>query len=308
MVFTAALVLVGAGVFAALSLAGGSTDEHPGLSPKKVAELRALGVTPKRYAEQQRHAREYTAALEREPPPDPKVVGPRLVREENKSQFAAWISYYANRMHMTVDEHWTTEVLSETHTIVTLQLVTSQGQDVGSAARWALNFALTRPLTEAEQQRSNGPQGIKPLDVEARRLSSFPRPLSGVRHSVRIFADETLSPSNHELLVTVFPAAEYEPNLIVRHGEWDEALSRGQILARRAPGDILTLALAPSARFYEQNLGNGRAGPVKRSSVYKLARLFKSGPVFLVLGWRHGARSIRALLRRPVQEVIILTQ
>ena len=45
---------------------------------------------------------------------------------------------------------------------------------------------------------------------------------------------------------------------------------------------------------------------MRRSSIYQLNRLFKGGPVPLLLGWRHGAHSLRELLRRPVQEVLIL--
>lgn len=239
-----------------------------------------------------------------EAPPDPKVVGPRLIREESESQLTAWRSYYAKRLRAGVEERWTTDTISETDTVVTLQLVSAAGRDVGAPARWALNFALTRPLTEAEQERADGPHGIEALDARARRLSSFPPPRLGQRLPVRLFAEEVLSPGNHELIVSVAPRASYEPNLLVRDGIWDEALSRGEALVTRAPRGLQTLALADSARFREQDLDNGRVRP---SSIYRLARLFNSGPVLLLLGWRTGAQGLAGLLRRPIEEVVILS-
>lgn len=119
-------------------------------------------------------------------------------------------------------------------------------------------------------------------------------------------AEETLSPGQHELLAQVIADFRYEGPLVIRAGKLDEALLRGRSLAANPSPRIRELKLAKGAPIYEQSFKQGEAGTVKRSSIYGLSQAFDSGPMRLLLKWRHGASSLAALLSRPVEGVIYI--
>lgn len=302
-----AAVAVCVAVALAVVLLDGSSQQTYGLSRKKITELAAFGVTPQQYVRARKRGEEHAAALRSAPPTDPNVVGPRLIKEEHESELLAWKQLYGRRYHAKITEEWHTHQLRETRTIISLNLALENKQKILGPAEWVINFALDRSPTPAEERLANSPNAVKPLNRVARMLEAFPQPLIDPKLPVELLAFETLSPGRHEIIVTILSASGYQPPFIVRTGKVDEALLRGRELAKAAPTGDLTLRLSKNVKFYEQVTTHGGLGPKRPSSVYRLNELFNHGPVPLNLGWRRGAKDITALLRRPVEEVIIET-
>ncbi len=298
----AVALCAGSGLTIALTTSG---DSNHGLSRQKVAELTDYGITPQQYVKAQQRAEAHKAALQVAPPPDPNVAGPSLIKAEHESELFAWKVHYSRQLHIPVREHWHINQLAETHTIVILQLVPESGGRPLVSAEWVIKFALDRPPTPAEEKIFHSADGVEPLNAAARSLEMFPKPQVGARLPIAILAAETLSPGRHEVIVRIQPAERYEPTYIVRHGLVDEPLLRGKALAASPPNQDLILRLANTVRIYEQALGTGRAGPKRRSSIYRLNHAFNEGPVLLTLGWHSSARNLKELLRRPVQELTI---
>jgi hypothetical protein len=86
---TGIIMLICAVTGLAMALSDGPGAKTPGLIPKKVAELKSIGASFRRYTELKKQGREHELALRNEPPPDPNVVGPRLIREDHSSEGTA---------------------------------------------------------------------------------------------------------------------------------------------------------------------------------------------------------------------------
>ena len=201
------------------------------------------------------------------------MVGPRLIREDHSAEIAAWKSLPERRLHTAIQEQWHVQQLSKTRTIVALSFVADANNKILMSARWLVKIALDRPLTEPEQDLVSSSKWSEPLNEDAHKLESFPKPQTGLRLPVRLLAFEGLSPGRHEVIVKIQPADRYEPSLVVRAGVFDEALLRGKTLVKSVPPTDSTLRLARNVRIYEQNLDHGAAGPVRRSSIYRLSSL-----------------------------------
>lgn len=286
-------------------------DRKGGLSSQKIAELAHHGVTPEQYLRIKERGAAHQAALHDEPPTDPNVVGPRLIGEEHGPELSAWKQFYGAALHTGIAEAWSVQAVGEKRTIVTLELVagTGRGDIFSEPAKWAINVSLTRPLTSAEERIVHGSHAVEALNQMARKLEGLPMPHIGLSLPVDLFGDEVLSPGLHVVVVDVFPARRYESWLIMRRGILDEPLLRGKGLAKRAPLGVKYLRLSKHVKVFEEAVafGEAKAGPRRRSSIYELNRLFNSGPVPLILGWKSGAHNLHDLLRRPVQELTILS-
>jgi hypothetical protein len=299
-----AVCCVAAAIVAVLVFTGAGGDGKVGLPPQKIAELARFGITPQEYLRARQRGNANEAALKTEPPPNPYVVAPRVIRESHGPELLAWKKVFEAQLHSPVAEVWHVQLVNETHAIVRMQLLRDDGNvKVGDVAEWALNFALTRPLTHAEELVASGPHGEEALNAMARKLGTLPQPRRGRKLPVRIYAVEGLSPGLHEVIVSIVAPYTYESHLIMRRGTMDEALLRGKTLVNQRPKGEQYLKLSKHVRFYRET---SQEGPVKRSSIYELSRLFNKGLVPLLLGWRSGARNLHELLRRPIEEVIIL--
>jgi hypothetical protein len=300
------------GAMVALASNGPARD---GLSRQKVTELAEREMTPAEYLRIKHDGEAVEAknakAAQTEPAPDPSVVAPRLLREEHHWELAAWKQLYESRLHERVVESWTVHSLNEKQTVAALQLVaTTQRKTVlSSPAEWVFNFSLSAAPTPAEQQIANSPRGIEATTATARLLERLPAPRAGRQLPVEFYAVEDLSPGANVILADTPAPFAYKPWLIMRSGSRDEALQRGQLLAQHAIRGVRELKLARHVAVFREpveSANGGKARPRRRSSIYELSHLFNQGPVPMILRWRTGASGASALLRRPVEELILL--
>jgi hypothetical protein len=238
-----------------------------------------------------------------EPPLPASVVAPRLLREFFGYELAAWKQRMEHVLGAAVHESWTVDEHSETDIDTTLRLYRGRAQ-IGEKAVWRINIALDRPLTPAEERLVEDEKGIVPRTVAARRYEGFPVLAASASRPIELMGEETLSPGLHVLVAQVISAERYDAPLIVRAGKLDESLLRGRSLAGNPSPRIRELRLARGAKIYRETFIEGHAGPLRRSSIYGLSQAYNSGPMRLILKWRTGSTTLKALLRRPIESVI----
>lgn len=302
-------------VIVGVVLASSGYPNH-GLSKQKVAELAEHSLTPSQYLKVKRDGEAFEAAnrngREAVPPTPPDVAAPRLIKEVHKEELLAWKQLYAARLHEEVTESWTVRVLSETQTIASLELLTAAHHHklLPGPAEWRIRFALTRPPTPAEERILHQPHlGIEGLTKAARMLEHLPAPRAGLQLPVELYATEDLGPGLDKIFVDTPSPEAYKPWLIMRNGSRDEALQRGRSLAKNITHKIQELMLSKHVEVFLEPVASGEGGKAshrRHSSIYELIRLFKRGPVPMLLRWKTGAQTGSSLLRRPVQQIVLL--
>jgi hypothetical protein len=242
---------------------------------------------------------------EEEPPPPASVVAPRLLRELFGYELAAWKQRLERESGAAVHESWSVDQHSETDTDATLRFYRGRAQ-IGEKAEWQLKIALDRPATPAEERLVENNEAFVPRTRAARRYEGFPTLAASASKPIELMGEEALSPGPHVLVAQIISGERYDAPLILRAGKLDEPLLRGRSLVGNPSPRIRELPLAHNAKIYRETYAGGHAGPLRRSSIYGLSQAYNSGPMRLILKWRTGSTTLRALLRRPIESVIYL--
>jgi hypothetical protein len=305
------IVMAGIAV-AANSSTDGNTRERAATPPcavpvHKRRMLAQIGVTVGAYCQAKARAATERAAVRDSPPPDPAVVGPRLIREAFGDSLDAWQTRLARRAG-PLSRRWTVHRFSEQRTVVTLVMTARDGVMSAGPARWALNFPLDRPLTPTEQHVADGRNGLVAVNAAARTLQMLPPIRAATSGPVELAAVAMLRPRHGRMIVAIVPRVALHPNLVRRFGYVDGNLVRGRrLLAKTSELAPLEVRLSPRLIVTREEYDGHRSRDARPATTGDLARSVLTR-VTLLLRWPTASPTLKAQLARPVQAVELVVR
>lgn len=273
----------------------GGTTVKPNKAQVSNGGLREPNAKQRREVAEDERQERRVAELE-EPPPEPGAVGVRLVQEEYEGQVGAWKAVYERRFGGTVRAVWGAK-----GSFVSLEFKAMSGKSSGRAEWFVQSPAANRQLVSPKHL-------IHPKNELARRLQGLPQPRTGTSYPVLLLAGEALTPGRRVAAVVLLLQSEYQPLMFATAGGFAESLLRGYDLARgiSTRTGLQYLGVARGASIYKGTIMHGRLGTLTPTPFSTLREAFTHGLVPLLIGWRHGAAHLSALLSRPIQTLIIL--